>query len=201
MSWFNEMIRVAWSAFAEFVLVLFLVLIAFGICGWVVFGGHLFAFRTPNQAVANMFQYLITVPDYDPIKNSDHQFGHGFVLVWNLLVTLVLLNVFVAIMINAFETSRGKQSSPTGYFTKIVNETMQDILEFLGVRRERDDDMEKRDEQKIRDQMKVMLQTKETWVRSYRTGAPKHIVTKAISNLYGDCVDKQLVDEIFELNR
>eukprot|EP00494_Astrolonche_serrata_P025531 UN25792 len=193
------MMNVAASSLGQFAIILFIIVFAFAFLGWVMFSNHMHQFRSLQYSILNTLQYLITEPDWEVIKTGDPVAGHTFVFSWNLLASLILLNVFVAITLNAFESSKTKQKSPSGYLMSILKETWIDFWEAINWSDTRKPGDEKKDEDKIKDQMKVMLTTPEIWSRLYRSGAPKDVVTEAITKLYGDCVDDDLVDEIFEL--
>merc|ERR1719483_433748 len=79
-----------------------------------------------------------------------------------------------------------------------MNETINDFWDLVtpGYRTAQEEETR---EDETRDEIKHLLGVPDTWSRLYKNGAPKSIVVEAIKRVYGDCVDNELVEDLFHL--
>ena len=85
-----------------FAIVLFIFVIAFGTAGFMTFKSDVSDFRSYNMALISMVRFTVTEMDGDTLMSSTRMWGSFFYFVWSLIMLLILANVFIAILSEAY---------------------------------------------------------------------------------------------------
>jgi len=84
-------------------MVAFLIFIfGFALMGYIAFSSDVFTFRTFGKGIANLIQYLVTDMDVNILMDSNRWLGNVYYIVWSMIMILVLSNVFIAILCDAY---------------------------------------------------------------------------------------------------
>jgi len=84
-------------------MVAFLIFIfGFALMGYIAFSSDVFTFRTFGKGIANLIQYLVTDMDVNILMDSNRWIGNVYYIVWSMIMILVLSNVFIAILCDAY---------------------------------------------------------------------------------------------------
>merc|ERR1719163_2469359 len=78
--------------------------LAFAYQSYTYFGSNIYEFRSFNQSIINGVRYWVTELDYDDFKNNARRLGPWFFIFWTIIFLLFLGNVFVAIIMDAYES-------------------------------------------------------------------------------------------------
>merc|ERR1712176_1561817 len=85
-----------------FVVVLGVFVIAFGTAGFLTFSSDVDDFRSYIFSMSNMVRFVLVEMDYTALTVSSRAFGSFFYFLWSLLMLLILANVFIAILTEAY---------------------------------------------------------------------------------------------------
>jgi len=85
-----------------FMIVMFIVMAAFALAGYCAFASDVKDFRTFGKGFGNLFRYLVTDMNYEELSGSSVMVGNIFYCLWNLMMIIVLANVFIAILCDAY---------------------------------------------------------------------------------------------------
>jgi len=85
-----------------FCIVLSVVFAAFGMVGFLAFSTDVHDFRSLPHAMVNLVRFTIAEPPYDELRNSNKALGSLYFVVWGLVMLLILANVFIAILCDAY---------------------------------------------------------------------------------------------------
>jgi len=85
-----------------FGIILFVLWLAYGIAGFLVFSSDVSDYRTLRYAILNLVRYTVTDMDYDSLRQSNIMCGTIYYVTWTILMLLVLVNVFVAILTDGY---------------------------------------------------------------------------------------------------
>merc|ERR1719319_1575680 len=85
-----------------FCIVLSVVFAAFGMVGFLAFSTDVHDFRSLPHAMVNLVRFTIAEPPYDELRNSNKALGSLYFGVWGLVMLLILANVFIAILCDAY---------------------------------------------------------------------------------------------------
>jgi len=85
-----------------FVIVLFVFVIAFGTAGFLTFNSDVDDFRSYVFSMSNMVRFTLVDMDYPALTVSARLWGSLFYFAWSLLMLLILANVFIAILSEAY---------------------------------------------------------------------------------------------------
>merc|ERR1712129_307966 len=85
-----------------FGIVLMVFVIAFGTAGFLTFNSDVDDFRSPLFSMSNMVRFTLVDMDYDSLTLSSRLWGSMFYFCWSLLMLLILANVFIAILSEAY---------------------------------------------------------------------------------------------------
>ena len=85
-----------------FVIVLFLFILAFATTAFLSFSSDVEDFRSLNSSILNLVRYTVTDMDVQLLTNSSLIIGPIFFVFWSLLMILILANVFIAILSDAY---------------------------------------------------------------------------------------------------
>jgi len=87
---------------AIFAIVLFVLFGAFGFSGFLLFSSDVESFRTFPHSFLNLFRFLIGDIDYEPLAESSTIYGSIFYCCFGVVMLLILSNVFIAILCDAY---------------------------------------------------------------------------------------------------
>eukprot|EP01083_Nonionella_stella_P085164 236005_1 len=87
-----------------FSIVLFVFFLAFGIAAFLSFSSDVSDFRSLSYAIVNLMRYTVTDLDYVSLRNSNRFLGNLYYVIWSILIILILSNVFIAILSEAYAT-------------------------------------------------------------------------------------------------
>jgi len=85
-----------------FFIVLVVFIFGFGTAGFIAFNSDVSDFRSYGFTIGNMFRFVLVDMDYDALTRSSSNWGAVFYFVWSLMMLLVLANVFIAILTEAY---------------------------------------------------------------------------------------------------
>ncbi|ETO08753.1 hypothetical protein RFI_28635 [Reticulomyxa filosa] len=85
-----------------FILVLVIFFFGFGFCGFMAFSSDVDDFRSLIFAFFNMIRFVIGDVNYDALQLSSRTWGSVYYVAWSILMLLVLTNVFIAILSEAY---------------------------------------------------------------------------------------------------
>lgn len=85
-----------------FMVAFMIIMFGFALMGYIAFSSDVYTFRTFGHASGNLIQYLLTDMDIESLMNSNKYIGNIYYIVWSLVMILVLSNVFIAILCDAY---------------------------------------------------------------------------------------------------
>ena len=85
-----------------FMIVLFIFVLAFSTTAFLAFSSDVEEFRSLNSSILNLVRYTVTDMDLQKLSDSSLVVGPIFFVLWSLLMILILANVFIAIMCDAY---------------------------------------------------------------------------------------------------
>ena len=75
---------------------------SFGIMAFLLFSSDVSDFRSFPMSFFNLIRFTVTEMDYDALTNSNRMLGNMFYVVWSILMIMILANVFIAILSEAY---------------------------------------------------------------------------------------------------
>ena len=87
-----------------FMIVLFIFVLAFATSAFLSFSSDIEQFRSFNSSILNLIRYTVTEMDLEKLTGSSLVIGPIFFVIWSLLMILILANVFIAIMCDAYNS-------------------------------------------------------------------------------------------------
>jgi len=87
-----------------FTIVLFVFYLAFGMAGFLSFSSDVSDYRSLTMSIMNLMRYTITDMDREALTSSNRYLGNMFYVGWSVLMILILANVFIAILSEAYAT-------------------------------------------------------------------------------------------------
>jgi len=85
-----------------FAIVLGVFVVAFGTAGFLTFNSDVDDFRSYVFSMSNMVRFTLVDMDYSALSLSSRLWGSLFYFLWSLLMLLILANVFIAILTEAY---------------------------------------------------------------------------------------------------
>lgn len=85
-----------------FGIILFVIWLAYGVAGFLVFSSDVSDYRTLYFSIINLMRYTVTDMDYGILQQSNNMWGTIYYVSWTFLMFLVLVNVFVAILTDGY---------------------------------------------------------------------------------------------------
>merc|ERR1712038_356881 len=114
-----------------FLLVLAVFIVAFGTSGFMTFTSDVDDFRSYPISLGNMVRFTISEMDYDKLTVSSRLWGSFFYFVWSLLMLLILANVFIAILSEAYSqvaADSAETAQPVNFFGKLRKSITNRVL-------------------------------------------------------------------------
>jgi len=97
-----EMLKLAASSLANFLMMLGVLFVGFVVMANMIFGTQLQEFTTLDKGFINLYLYLLGEFDYDGLSQTDPTWGPVFFSVYMVLFVMIMLNVFLAILNDAY---------------------------------------------------------------------------------------------------
>lgn len=97
-----KILRSASTDLLVFLLVLFVIMLAFGMFGYLSFASDVRDYRTIATGLGNLFRYIVSEMDYDELDASNSLIGNFFYIMWNIMMIVILVNVLIAILCDAY---------------------------------------------------------------------------------------------------
>ena len=85
-----------------FCLLLIVIVLCFGLAGFLAFSSDVDDFRSFPHSVMNLIRFTVTEPNYASLRASNRALGSVFFVAWGVLMLLILANVFIAILSDAY---------------------------------------------------------------------------------------------------
>lgn len=85
-----------------FLLVLSIILFAFAFAGYLMFSSSVYEFRSLTYSLMNCFIFLISGLNFKTVGEFNNLFGVLFYLIFGITISLMLANVFVAILVEGY---------------------------------------------------------------------------------------------------
>lgn len=95
-------IQKSWMDVLIFLIAFIIIMLGFALMGYIAFCSDVYAFRSFSTAFANLLQYVVADMDLDELMKSNKYIGNIYYIMWSLLMIMVLSNVFIAILCNAY---------------------------------------------------------------------------------------------------
>jgi len=89
-----------------FMLMFFIFFLGFAQAGYLAFSVNVDDFRTFNMALLTLFKSIVGDLDYDKLADANSSYGPFYYIIYYVTVLLVLLNVFLAILNDAYTAVR-----------------------------------------------------------------------------------------------
>eukprot|EP00656_Telonema_subtile_P003387 TRINITY_DN1154_c0_g1_i2.p1 TRINITY_DN1154_c0_g1~~TRINITY_DN1154_c0_g1_i2.p1 ORF type:complete len:858 (+),score=171.18 TRINITY_DN1154_c0_g1_i2:21-2594(+) len=122
----NKNLAVIWNALvlcmdmlAYFTVAFFIIFVGFAFWGHVTFGSDLQAFATPVQALNTCIDMLIGNGDLPSLYAANRVMGPIFYFLYTVVMTLILVNVFIAIICEAYTVARDDAQLPPAFIGKL----------------------------------------------------------------------------------
>jgi len=135
---FSKRIRFLFAMFERtatdlfiFVIVLFLFILAFATTAFLSFSSDVEDFRSLNSSILNLVRYTVTDMDVQLLTNSSLIIGPIFFVFWSLLMILILANVFIAILSDAYNAINIEQKDEKLNISKTLSKTYKDFITSL----------------------------------------------------------------------
>ena len=108
---FSQRVRFLYDIFNKssrdiliFAFVLFVFFVGFGMAGFLAFGSDVSDFRTLTMSILNLTRFTITDMNFAALVASNRFLGSSYFVIWSILILLILTNVFIAILSNAYSS-------------------------------------------------------------------------------------------------
>lgn len=132
---FSKRIRFLFAMFERtatdlfiFVIVLFIFILAFATTAFLSFSSDVEDFRSLNSSILNLVRYTVTDMDVELLSNSSLIIGPIFFVFWSLLMILILANVFIAILSDAYNAINTEQKDEKFNISKTLSKTYKDFI-------------------------------------------------------------------------
>lgn len=127
MSLLMRILKRAAIDIAFFMFMFFIIFLGFAQAGYLAFGTDVPSFRTFSHSLLNLFRSITSDLDYSALSEANRLFGPLYYICYYVIVLLVLINVFLAIINDAYAVVNEKekdlepsQSSVTKGIEKLV---------------------------------------------------------------------------------
>ena len=111
-----------------FSIVLFVFFLAFGMAAFLSFSSDVSDFRSLGYSILNLMRYTVTDLDYESLRNSNRFLGNLYYVIWSILMILILANVFIAILSEAYATISTETDDEGDLLTKLKASVRQSLL-------------------------------------------------------------------------
>lgn len=112
-----------------FSIVLFVLFMAFGFAGFLLFSSDVEEFRTFPHSIINLVRFLISDLEYDTLTESSVVWGSIFYCLWGIVMILILANVFIAILTDAYmEVQKQRTESENIQFGALLRGAPKELM-------------------------------------------------------------------------
>jgi len=129
---------------------LFFVYFGFVLAHFLAYGDDIGRYSTLNDSMITLYRMLLGDFNVEEMERSNRFLGPLFFVLWTLAATILFLNMFIAIVVDGFETVRAEveRVSFATFFKKQAVEPFQHAMTKLQKMMEGEDDEESDDEDK-----------------------------------------------------
>ncbi|RXN31814.1 polycystic kidney disease 1-like 2 [Labeo rohita] len=92
----------AWNDMSSFIVVIFIVLLAYSLTCNLIFGWKLYSYKTFPDAFITIFSLQFGIFNYDEVLSSDPVLGAIIISTCVIFITFVILTLFVSVILEAF---------------------------------------------------------------------------------------------------
>nr|KAF6411310.1 hypothetical protein HJG63_015372 [Rousettus aegyptiacus] len=132
MNMITSALRRAWGDISGFVIVIFIMLLAYSIASNLLFGWKLRSYKTLFDAAETMISLQLGIFNYEEVLDYSPVLGSFLIGSCIVFMTFVVLNLFISVILVAFnEEQKYYELSEEG---EIVNLLLMKILSFLGIK-------------------------------------------------------------------
>jgi len=85
-----------------FLIAFIIIMLGFALSGYIAFSTDVYAFRSFGTSLLNLLQYVVAEMDMDALMTSNKFIGNIYYVLWSLVMIMVLSNMFIAILCNAY---------------------------------------------------------------------------------------------------
>ncbi|ETO13837.1 hypothetical protein RFI_23534 [Reticulomyxa filosa] len=110
LKFFFTMLGKAGQDLLMFILVLIIFFLGFGFCGYMIFSSDVDDYRSMVYAFSNMVRFMVGDIDYSSLQVSSRTWGSVYYVLWSVLMLLILTNVFIAILSQAYSETADELS-------------------------------------------------------------------------------------------
>ncbi|XP_050970426.1 polycystic kidney disease protein 1-like 2 [Labeo rohita] len=122
----------AWNDMSSFIVVIFIVLLAYSLTCNLIFGWKLYSYKTFPDAFITIFSLQFGIFNYDEVLSSDPVLGAIIISTCVIFITFVILTLFVSVILEAFgEEQENHQPSEE---EEIVDLMLVKILSLFGIK-------------------------------------------------------------------
>ncbi|KAM5138143.1 polycystin-1-like protein 3 [Mantella aurantiaca] len=123
----------SWNEISGFLLMISILLVAYGISCNLLFGWSIGNYKTPVDSIVTIFSLFIGIFNYEEVINLDPVLGSLLIFTCVVFLVLVVVNIFLSALLNVFSSER---KNPTPYEEKeIVDMMVMKLSGFLGIRK------------------------------------------------------------------
>jgi len=95
-------IKKSWIDVIIFLIAFLIIMLGFALMGYIAFCSDVYAFRSFGNSFGNLLQYVVADMDLEALMKSNRFIGNFYYIMWCLLMIMVLSNVFIAILCDAY---------------------------------------------------------------------------------------------------
>ncbi|KAK7169828.1 hypothetical protein R3I94_000154 [Phoxinus phoxinus] len=122
----------AWNEMSSFIVVIFIILLAYSLSCNLIFGWKLYSYKTFPDAFKTIFSLQFGMFNYDEVMESDPVLGALIISTCVIFITFVILTLFVSVILEAFgEEQQNHQPSEE---EEIVDLILVKILSLFGIK-------------------------------------------------------------------
>jgi len=113
-----------------FVLMFFILLLGFGLMGEQMLGTNLEAYSSPTQSIINLFIVLMGAFDVDEFEQAS-EFGLAYFMTYITVMFLILMNIFLAILGEAYSMVREEADEKASKQVKTKTRSAKEWVQLL----------------------------------------------------------------------
>jgi len=127
VSMFWSMLKKSSGHLLNFLVLLFVIVLTFAMSGWALFSGQLEEFRTIHWTIYNLLNFTFDALFFKEVTEASF-LGLLYYVIWGVLMPFILINVFIAILMTAWDetqtehnlTTQGTEGRPQrSFFAKL----------------------------------------------------------------------------------
>ncbi|XP_077057922.1 polycystin-1-like protein 2 [Siphateles boraxobius] len=122
----------AWNEMSSFIVVIFIILLAYSLSCNLIFGWKLYSYKTLSDAFKTIFSLQFGLFNYNEVMESDPVLGALIISTCVIFITFVILTLFVSVILEAF--SEEQQEHQPSEEEEIVDLILVKILSLFGIK-------------------------------------------------------------------